>query len=223
MTQDFSEIFARYEALVAEVDTVFQRVQEAHPECVTCEKGCSDCCNALFDLTLVEAMYLNHQFTTRYGFGPERSALVDRAGDVDRQLVKLKRKAHREVQEGRDAQEILEEMARQRVRCPLLGESDTCEMYQYRPITCRLYGIPTAIGGKAHTCGKSAFEAGKPYPTVNIDRIHERLAEMSLEIRDAVDSRFKELHTVLVPVSMALLTKYDNDYLGIGTPKKEGR
>ncbi|ABB40566.1 protein of unknown function UPF0153 [Oleidesulfovibrio alaskensis G20] len=220
MTQDFSEIFAKYEALVADVDNVFKRVQEAHPECVTCEKGCSDCCYAVFDLSLVEAMYLNHRFGQKFSFGPERSVIVERADETDRKLVKLKRQAHRDVQNGRDAEEILQDMGRVRVRCPLLGETDGCELYEYRPITCRLYGIPTAIGGKAHSCGKSAFLAGKQYPTVNIDRIHERLAQLSLEIRDAVHSRFSELHTVLVPVSMALLTTYDDAYLGAGATAK---
>ncbi len=219
--QDLSEIFLKYEGLVAEADALFSRVEKEYSVCVACKKGCSDCCYALFDLSLVEAMYLNRRFGEQFGFGPERSAIVERAGDVDRQLIRLKRHAHRDVQKGRDAQDILEEMARIRVRCPLLGEADACELYAFRPITCRLYGIPTAIGGKGHTCGKSAFEAGKPYPTVHIDKIHQRLAALSQEIRDVLKSRFKELHTVLVPVSMALLTSYDVEYLGIS--KREAR
>lgn len=42
-----------------------------------------------------------------------------------------------------------------------------------------------------------------------------------MEIRDRVQSRFKELHEVFVPVSMALLTNYDDAYLGIGPAPKE--
>lgn len=44
---------------------------------------------------------------------------------------------------------------------------------------------------------------------------------LSVEIRDRVQSRFKELHEVFVPVSMALLTNYDDAYLGIGPAPKE--
>ena len=36
-----------------------------------------------------------------------------------------------------------------------------------------------------------------------------------------MQSRFNELHTVYVPLSMALLTRYDEAYLGIGPARKE--
>ena len=221
MLPDFSDIFDRYEALVAEVDTVFAKVAEQHPECVTCEKGCSDCCHALFDLSLVEAMYLNKSFIENFGDGEGRSNIITRANEADRKSYKLKRQAYRDSQAGVDTQTILENMARQRLRCPLLGSADACELYQHRPITCRLYGIPTAIGGKAHTCGKAAFEKGKPYPTVHMDKIQDRLIALSQEIADRVQSKFSELSGVFVPVSMALLTVYDEQYLGVRTPKKD--
>ena len=56
---------------------------------------------------------------------------------------------------------------------------------------------------------------------MHLEKIQERLDRMSVEIRDRVQSRFKELHTVFVPVSMALLTNYDAAYLGIGPAPKE--
>lgn len=223
MIPDFSDIFARYEALVAEVDTVFAKVAEQHPECVTCEKGCSECCNALFDLSLVEAMYLNEQFRETFGDGEVRSRIVERANEADRKSYKLKRQAYKDSQAGVDTQTILENIARQRLRCPLLGEDDACELYRNRPITCRLYGIPTAIGGKAHTCGKAGFAKGQPYPTVHMDKIQDRLTAMSQEISLRVKSKFSELSGVYVPVSMALLTIYDEQYLGIPAPKKEAK
>ena len=44
---------------------------------------------------------------------------------------------------------------------------------------------------------------------------------MSRDIAAAVGSRFRELHTVYVPLSMALLTRYDDAYLGVGEAPKE--
>lgn len=221
MIPDLSDIFAKYEALVAEVDAVFARVAQQHPDCVTCEKGCSECCHALFDLSLVEAMYLNRRFKETYGDGERRSKIISRANEADRRSYKLKRQAYRDSQNGVEAQEILNRMARERLRCPLLGEDDACELYQSRPITCRLYGIPTAIGGKAHTCGKSAFAKGEAYPTVHMDKIQDRLIGLSQEIAARVQSRYSELPGVFVPASMALLTVYDESYLGISAAKKE--
>lgn len=222
---ELTSVFTAYEALVAEADAVFARVGEMHPDCVTCKPGCSDCCHAMFDLSLVEAMYLNARFIEKYDFGPERSRILENAGSVDRKLTRMKRDYFRELRDAKgseDAMEhIMEEAAKARIRCPLLDLNDQCVLYDYRPITCRLYGIPTAIGGKGHVCGQSNFAAGASYPTVHLDKIQERLDRLSVEIRDRVQSRFKELHEVFVPVSMALLTNYDDAYLGIGPAPKE--
>jgi len=111
-------------------------------------------------------------------------------------------------------------MAEERVRCPLLNDDDMCDLYEYRPITCRLYGIPISIGGASHTCGLSAFAEGKQYPTVNLEKIQNKLYEISVELVKEIKSRHVKLADVIVPLSMALLTIYDEEYLGIGDINK---
>mgnify|MGYP000461580219 FL=1 len=91
MIPDLSSIFTRYEALRAEVDDLFGRVRGAFPQCVVCKEGCSDCCHALFDLSLVEAMYINKAFESAFGHGPQRSAILERASDLDRRATRIKR------------------------------------------------------------------------------------------------------------------------------------
>jgi Fe-S-cluster containining protein len=221
MIPDLSPIFARYEALRAEADSLFNRVREAHPECVSCREGCSDCCHALFDLSLVEAMYLHKAFEDAFGYGPERSAVLQRASEVDRHAVRLKRELFRAEKDGENPGVIMERAAQLKLRCPLLDGQDRCLLYHARPITCRVYGVPTAIAGQGHVCGFSNFTKGRAYPTIHMDRIQDRLQDLSREIGEAVQSRFNELHTVYVPLSMALLTRYDEAYLGIGPARKE--
>ncbi|OBQ46312.1 YkgJ family cysteine cluster protein [Halodesulfovibrio spirochaetisodalis] len=223
MKLDFSEFFAQYEALVAEVDSVFNRVADMHSDCITCDTGCSDCCHALFDISLIEALYINHKFLERYPFGEEQSNIVGAANAADRAIYKRKRQLYRDSMKGADPRELLEAMAKERIRCPLLNDENKCLMYEFRPITCRLYGIPTNIGGKAHTCGLSKFEPGKPYPTVSLDTIQDRLGKISLELCKSIKSNYKELPGVFVPVSMALITNYDDEYLGLKAPKKKGK
>ena len=200
--------------------TPFFKVRSMHPDCVTCAEGCSDCCHAVFDLSLIEAMYINTKFGESFDFGPERSAILSHANEIDRELYKIKRRIYRESEEGRGAEEILNEAAHLRIRCPFLGEKGLCVMYDYRPITCRLYGIPTAINGAAHTCGKTNFVKGTPYPTVALEKIQDRLADLSKELSVALKSRFKELHKVYVPAFYSIITKYDDSYLGIGPAKR---
>ena len=178
---DFTPFFEKYRQLVRQVDAVFLRVQQEFGGLVRCKVGCSDCCHALFDLTLIEALHLKTQFDEQYK-NEARAQVIERADTADRAIYRLKRQAFKAHEKGKPENQILEEIAEHRVRCPLLNERDQCDMYTDRPITCRLYGIPTAIGGKAHTCGMSGFERGRAYPTVKLDDILAALYDLSAEL-----------------------------------------
>lgn len=215
---DFSSVFDKYEALRRNVDSLFAGIAEKHPECVKCSEGCSDCCHALFDLSLVEALYINRKFQERFDFGQERSAILQLADEADRRAYKFKKKFFKDSQAGRNSNEILEEVGRLRLRCPLLGDDHRCRLYDFRPLTCRVYGVPANIGGEAHSCGKSAFQPGRPYPTVAMDAMNQHLHNLSLEISALLQEaggKHKELHQVFVPLSMVLITDYDEVYLGL--------
>ncbi|BCS87897.1 YkgJ family cysteine cluster protein [Pseudodesulfovibrio sediminis] len=219
MALDFTEYFQNYEAVVAEVDAVFKKFENEMGDLVKCGKGCSDCCYALFDVTLVEGMYINAKFNEKFS-GLERSQILSRADAADRQIHKLKRKVFKASQAGQPTNEILMEVARARVRCPLLDENDLCSIYENRPITCRLYGVPTSIGGEAHTCNKAGFKGGEKYPTVNMDIVLDKLLGIGNDLQKGIGSRFKELGEMLLPLSMAIVTDYDEEYLGVGGEAK---
>lgn len=220
MNIDFEPFFRKYEAIAAKVDEAFQRISAIHPELVACRPGCTDCCNALFDLTLIEAFYLNHHFNSTFD-GGRREALLENANTADRKIYKLKKAAYKAAQEGKREEAVVEDMARERIRCPLLNENKRCDLYPHRPLACRIYGVPLAIGGKGRTCGLSGFAPGKSYPTVNMDSVHTQLLVLSSELVQAVGSKYAGLSEVLVPVSMALLTTYDEAFLGLPQEKAE--
>lgn len=217
---DFAPYFLQYEALSKAADQVFARVKAEFPDCVRCREECADCCHALFDLTLIEALYINEKFKAQYT-GEAREALLEKANKADRTIHKLKRNAYRDLKAGKSEDDILAALGDERVRCPLLNVGDMCDMYQHRPITCRLYGIPTSIGGKGRTCSLSAFEGGKPYPTADIDKIHGRLQAISAELLRDIRSANIKLADLLMPLSMALLTVFDETFLGVGEPSSE--
>lgn len=222
MSIDLTPYFKKYEALVEKSEEAFNRVKASHAECVKCEEKCSDCCFALFDLTLIEALYLHHKFNEKYK-GASRVELVEKANRADRRIYKIKRKAFKEFQSGRNEGELLAEMAMERVRCPLLNEKDLCDLYDYRPLTCRFYGIPTAIGGAGHTCGKSGFKQGEQYPTVNLDAVHAQLQQISAELLRDIQSKNIKLVDLLVPLSSAMIMDFDEVFLGVADPPEEPR
>jgi Fe-S-cluster containining protein len=217
---DLDPFFRKYEALVQQADAAFERVKNEHNECVRCKIGCPDCCHALFDMTLIEALYIKSKFDALFQ-GAAREEMLERANEADRKIFRLKRQAFKDHENGRPEREILEEMASQRVRCPALNADDRCTMYAVRPITCRIYGIPTTIGGRSHTCGLSGFQEGLPYPTVKLDVIYQKLYELSLELSQAIQSRYPKLAELLVPLSMAMLTDFNEEYLGVRAAQKE--
>jgi Fe-S-cluster containining protein len=216
---DLKPFFEQYEALVKLVDEAFEKVKQRHPEEVRCKETCSDCCHALFDLSLIEAMYIKSKIDEMFS-GADLEALVEKANEADRKIYRLKRQAHKEHEAGLDETKILEEMARQRVRCPALAADERCAIYGVRPITCRIYGVPTQIGGQAHTCGLTGFKAGDAYPTMKLDLIHRRLYEISFSLAQAIESRYPSLAEMMVPLSMAILTDYDEAYLGVKSEKQ---
>lgn len=220
MDFDFTPFFKDHEALLTVADVTFDRIKEAYPDGVKCKIKCADCCHAVFDIALIEALYINHHFNQKMGEN-EKERILEKANWADRKAHKLKKKAYKEIRGGKEEIEVLVEMAHERIRCPLLNIDDGCDFYDYRPITCRFYGLPTAIGGHGHTCGLSGFVEGTSYPTVNLDKIQEKLFEISKNLVKEIKSRYVKMGDMLVPLSMALLTEYDEEYLGVGEKPEE--
>lgn len=214
MSIDFKEHFAKYEALVSIVDGIFNKVKEEYPKEVFCREKCSDCCYAIFDIPIIEAIYINHKFNEKFS-GTRKMELIDTASKVDRSLFKMKRDAYLEVQNGADELDVLAKMSVERVRCPLLGADNLCVLYESRPITCRIYGIPTSTAGTSHICGRTNFTQGGKYPTVNMDKIYTQLQLISAEMTAAMKAKNIKICEMLIPVSMALITDFNEEFFGI--------
>ncbi len=216
MKIDLIPYFKQYEAMVSTAESVFEQVKAKYPDEVKCKEGCADCCHALFDLTLIEALYINYRFNETFD-GKEKIDLLEKASKADRQIYKIKKDAYRSTQGGKEEEAVVEEVGQKRIRCPLLGKENLCEMYAFRPIACRVYGIPQAIGGKGRTCGLSGFKAGESYPTLNHDIVHDQLLVLSSELVQGIHSKYIQMAEILVPLSMSLITDYSEEYLGIKT------
>ncbi|OQY01930.1 MAG: hypothetical protein B6I26_02920 [Desulfobacteraceae bacterium 4572_130] len=214
MPINFKKSFTKYKAFVSIIDGIFNRVKKEYSKEVFCREKCSDCCYALFDLTIIEAIYLNYKFKEKFS-GEEKRKLIDYAAKTDRALFKLKRKAYKESQKQDNEVNILGEMAAERIRCPLLGSDNMCVLYESRPITCRLYGVPTSSSGISHICGTSNFKEGKQYPTVNMDTIYSQLQLLSAQFTSDIKSKNIKMCEMLIPVSMAITTDFNEEYLGV--------
>jgi len=135
-------ILTKYAALLASVDQWFAACVARAGSEITCKTGCSECCRAMFDITLLDALYLKTGFDR-----------LD-AGVKARVLHKVKKRL-RHLQtlwpdfkapyilnyRPEEEWEILMP-DEDETPCPLLGEDGTCLVYDFRPMTCRLHGLP---------------------------------------------------------------------------------
>ncbi len=170
-------LFEKYAALVLRADTAFGNVLRDHAGQVRCKAGCSDCCHAVFGLFPIEAAFLKERFARLPR--KERRAALQRAVKSDRDLLKLQERM--KAIPGASQTDV-QSLATERLRCPLLNEDQACILYPQRPITCRVYGIPTLIQGQVRSCGKSGFEKGGSYPAFNLDAAYAELHRLSRDL-----------------------------------------
>jgi Fe-S-cluster containining protein len=198
---DFSYLFEPYDTLISQADMAFNRMKTDFPACVRCEPHCSDCCHAVFGLFLVEAAFLKHDFDQLDD--SEKEAALRRSLEADREASALERT----LQEFGDDPEMRSyTMARARIRCPLLNDQDECIVYAYRPVTCRVYGIPTMVQGTPRVCGKSGFKNGVEYPIFNLDGVQRELYRLSSELVRRSGSEDSDKASLLFSVSKVIRT-----------------
>ena len=103
-------------------------------------------------------------------------------------------------------------LSRERIRCPMLDDSDECVLYQRRPITCRVYGIPTKIHGKTRACGKADFKDGETYPILDLDSVYRDLYILSKDILEAakVEGKDEDKASLLISMSKVVQTPVDD-------------
>jgi len=135
-------ILKEYRTLLEELDAWFAGCMAvAEPGQIQCGKGCSACCRGLFDISLLDAGLLQEGF--RRLSAPVRATVLARA------RPRLAELATRWSGFGPpyllnslpDLQwtEMPEE---DETPCPLLGDDGRCLVYAWRPVICRLHGLP---------------------------------------------------------------------------------
>lgn len=198
----FEELFAAYEEISAAADAAFAKMQRDYGAAVKCAHGCADCCHAVFGLFLVEAAYIRSHFE-RLPAG-EQEEILRRAEQAEEEIRLVQKKLNYYTD---DPVMQAYALSRQRVRCPLLNAKDECALYPHRPVTCRVYGIPVAVRGRAQVCWKAGFERGKEYPTFNLDAAYRELCRLSvLLLTEAKQPDAAERASLLISVAKALQT-----------------
>jgi Fe-S-cluster containining protein len=197
--------YRSYDPLADKADQAFQDMEKSFGPHIRCERGCSDCCHAVFGLFLIEAVHLKEQFE-KLDSEAKKAALL-RCNEADLGLKRLEKMLKKFE---KDPRMQAYAMARERIRCPLLDENDECILYINRPITCRVYGIPTKVQGQAKVCGKSGFKRGEAYSTFDLDGIYRDLYMMTMDFLENSELGDPEKAPLMISVAKAISTPLDD-------------
>lgn len=202
----FPDLFAEYKTLIDKADRAFKEMQGEYGHLIPCRIHCYDCCYAVFGLFLIEAIFLNHFFNTLNR--KERREAIIRAEKADAQMRQVRDRLNEAFPD--DPKMQVYGLGKQRVRCPLLDDKNECILYEHRPITCRLYGIPISINGKASVCGRTGFIKGVTYPTFDLDKVYRRLYSLSKQLLQQTGYKNLGKATLLISVSKTIKTPLIN-------------
>ena len=222
--REVSAILDDYRALLETVDAWFARCLETAGRHIQCRPGCSGCCRGLFDITLMDAALLRRGFellpgTVRAPVLAKARARLDELQErwpgfgTPYLLNHLPDAAWTEMPE-EDA-----------TLCPLLGEDGRCLVYAWRPMTCRLHGLPNIdLSGESFSDACCTFNcaAVDPLSLPELRWAFRRTFEAELQLFGEFTSRLfgaprQELDT-FIPLALLMDFTAIPDSLDVGTP-----
>lgn len=206
---NIQEHIHRYLELAARADRLFASVERVHGDLMPCKPGCDDCCSVYFELALIEAFTLSGMFR-RHVKGLRRDRVLARAEKAEPLFLEAERLLSGVSASGRD--DVVACASRLKIPCPL-NEDGCCVMYEFRPITCRIYGTPQNIGDRVVSCPRTGFVKGRKYTAVNVDAIHRELYEYSREfLIDLIGAAPTVPPGPLFSIPLALKTSFDKAF-----------
>lgn len=142
MTRNIDNILASYAELLAGIDLWFNRCQSTFPAEIRCGQGCSGCCRGLFDVTLLDAWLVRHGFLQLNPESQERISLAAEAR-VNAMRSHWPEFSPPYILNGRpDVEWELLMPDDDEAPCVFLDDAGRCLIYEHRPMTCRLHGLP---------------------------------------------------------------------------------
>lgn len=208
------EIERGYRRLLGQVDAWFNRCLEAGGTALSCRGGCSACCRGLFDITLLDAVLLKDAFTflTPATQDEVLQKCYPRLEELQNRWPDLR---HPYLLNDLPDHEWTEMPEDDETPCPLLDAEGFCLVYNARPLTCRLHGLPNIdCSGEDFEGTTCTLHKGSPLDLPEDilrwrfrDVFNEEIAIFRKFTEQLTGTAYSEIDTF---IPLALLADYDN-------------
>lgn len=133
------------ETLLKIVDQALVDTAARSGEWLVCKPGCSQCCHGAFAINLLDAARLKKGLADLRLKDPERARCVEERSAAYVSETRTYFPGNPDtgaLGQDEDAQSAFEDFENERA-CPVLDpETQTCDLYEARPMTCRIFGPP---------------------------------------------------------------------------------
>jgi len=147
---------SRDQALVQIVDSALADTARSSGKWLVCRAGCTQCCIGVFPINQLDALRLREGLAKLEECAPQRAERVRQcARDAVSRLSKdfPGDPTSGLLAEGEAAEQRFAEFANDEP-CPALDpETGLCELYEARPMTCRVFGPPVRSADGLGVCG----------------------------------------------------------------------
>jgi Fe-S-cluster containining protein len=181
----------------AQAQNWFDRSRAALLTELPCRQGCFRCCVGPFAITILDAAEIQRGLSH---LDPE--IRLDIEGEATRQaslmISAFPRLRHSPFVDGWEDAEMDELVSRfSDLRCPALSAEGSCRVYAFRPVTCRMMGIPVLADGLIQgACEVQTAVPIRPLPRALREEA-ERLTGEEAEAIEADGSRAAETEMLL--------------------------
>lgn len=205
---DLSSYFEAYENLLAAAGAAFDVCAANSSRLQSCGRGTDACCHSGIYLQFIEAAYL-HYHLNRSLSGEERLAAISRAVKAGAAVADVPEAAGKGwLKSSSDRRDV---PGGQDYTCPLSVDKQ-CIVYRYRPLACRLYGVPLTAGGRFRHWEHKTGQKRSEQSLFRLEQANEVLQDISLSLFCDLHSIFLEDRNLLFPLTDVVSGKFIEDY-----------
>ena len=188
---NLTPFFSDFEALIEKIDDAITKYSTTPNALPDCGGRSNRCCFHFVDLHIIEVIYLNNRMN-RHLKSDVRAAVINDAVAVAKTIHALEKRLKKPGVDGKpDKAKLAQTYLQENILCPLNRDA-RCALYAYRPIHCRLFGMPSYA--------------------VSRRTIHHRLSQLSERVVCALSGVYLEEKRLRFSLVKAVSGKFVQEY-----------